>query len=678
MIKKVLAFLTGQKFSRSKDPAPLKYRADVDGLRGLAVLFVVGYHAFPDIFRSGFVGVDIFFVISGYLISSIILSNLEQNNFSLIDFYSRRVRRIFPALILVLLFCFAFGWFVLMTDEFKQLGKHIMGGAGFVSNFISWKESGYFDNAADTKPLLHLWSLAIEEQFYIFWPLLLVALWKWRKSGGFLRITASVAAVSFIVNIYLIRKGTEQIFYLPISRFWELMIGGILAYVTLYRPRAISQYHNARAVLGFVLLLLGLVFINRNVPYPGWFALLPTLGAFLIIGAGPQAWINRMCFSNRILVGIGLISYPLYLWHWPLLSYSRILFSGSSPKGLRFVLVVFSLMLAWLTYRFVEKPIRFGTYRVRKTIGLVGLMLFVGFLGLISYFSLGIPARNVVKVNVLFQSGFEGGAGIGVTMNDCRISDEKQAAIFAYCQRDARQTERFALMGDSKAASLFPGLVRTSSERGRWLFIGGNAGGKRTPGVMITSDAMNDPESATKIALEAIIQNPNIETVVLVGSSGSLLTRDHSIENLPARMNYAQVLDGLMNMSKRITRSGKKVVFVIDNPPLPNPKDCFNRITGLGVVDQLLTMGKDNPQCRMGLGDFNDMREQYIDLLSKVKKSDPEKIFIFDTTHIFCDLKTGICPASMNGHMLYGYTDHMSDYAASLVGKELNEFLLHH
>lgn len=158
-----------------------KYRADIDGLRAIAILSVVGYHAFPSWVKSGFIGVDIFFVISGFLISTIIFDNLEHNNFRFIEFYSRRIKRIFPALLLVLIASFSFGWQILLADEFKQLSKHIIGGAGFISNFVLMRESGYFDNLAETKPLLHLWSLAIEEQFYIFWPLLLTFVWK--KNG---------------------------------------------------------------------------------------------------------------------------------------------------------------------------------------------------------------------------------------------------------------------------------------------------------------------------------------------------------------------------------------------------------------------------------------------------------------------------------------------------------------
>jgi len=243
-----------------------KYRPDIDGLRAIAVLSVVVFHSFPRLISGGFIGVDIFFVISGFLISEIIFSNLEHDSFSLKEFYRRRIRRIFPALILVLFSCLFFGWFVLLADEDKQLGKHIVGGAGFISNVVFWRESGYFDNAAVMKPLLHLWSLAIEEQFYFFWPLLLAVVWK--QKWSFLTITAIVAVLSFADNVYIINKDVTAAFFLPIPRFWELMTGGLLAYITLHKPHLNSNHANAQSILKVVLLIFGLTFINNARTFP--------------------------------------------------------------------------------------------------------------------------------------------------------------------------------------------------------------------------------------------------------------------------------------------------------------------------------------------------------------------------------------------------------------------------
>lgn len=269
-----------------------KYRPDIDGLRAIAVLSVVIYHAFPKLVRGGFIGVDIFFVISGFLISTIIMGSLERNSFSFIEFYSRRIKRIFPALLLVLITSFVFGWFALLADEYKQLGKHIAGGAGFVSNFLFWNESGYFDNAAETKPLLHLWSLGIEEQFYIIWPLLLWLVWK--KRFNFLTMTIMVAVISFALNISKVHDDAVAAFYSPQTRLWELLVGSVLAYMTLHRQslfpklkhkldiwlsqivyaqapeNKVKILRDAQSVLGAFLILTGWLVITKERHFPGW------------------------------------------------------------------------------------------------------------------------------------------------------------------------------------------------------------------------------------------------------------------------------------------------------------------------------------------------------------------------------------------------------------------------
>ena len=298
-----------------------KYRPDIDGLRAVAVLAVVAFHAFPNWVRGGFIGVDVFFVISGYLISTIIFENLDKGTFSFAEFYARRIKRIFPALLLVLIACFAFGWFALLADEYKQLGKHIAAGAGFISNFTLWNEAGYFDNSADTKPLLHLWSLGIEEQFYIVWPLLLWFAWK--RKFNLLTITIVVAIASFVLNIKGIKHDMVATFYSPQTRFWELLSGSLLAWVTLYKKDSFANVKHkvdwwlSRIVysekqgadgktlskvlsfIGLLLLVYGFWIINKELSFPGKWALVPVLGAVLIIIAGSKAWVNRTILSNN-------------------------------------------------------------------------------------------------------------------------------------------------------------------------------------------------------------------------------------------------------------------------------------------------------------------------------------------------------------------------------------------
>jgi len=377
------------------------YRADIDGLRAIAVVMVVVFHAFPSQLGGGFIGVDIFFVISGFLITNILINGLKENKFDLVNFYCRRIQRIFPALIVVLAACFTFGWFNLLADEYKQLGKHIGGGASFSSNFILLSESGYFDASSISKPLLHLWSLAIEEQFYLLWPVLLWIGWRLHLNLAF--VTLFLFCFSFLTNLYTLQflAGGAPLFYLPQNRFWELMLGGLLAYQPQFFSKQLKglvfpaslEIKNALSIAGLGLVALGALFISEHSMYPGYWALIPTAGVFLIISAGPDAWINRKFLSHPAVVWVGLISFPLYLWHWPILSFLHII-SVDEPSNLyKSMGLLFSLLLAVCTYYFVEKFFRFGPVSLIKVFILIALLSTIGFVGYNTYVRDGLTFR---------------------------------------------------------------------------------------------------------------------------------------------------------------------------------------------------------------------------------------------------------------------------------------------
>ncbi len=411
----------------SVNPLHATYRPDIDGLRAIAVLSVVLFHGFPQIFKGGFIGVDVFFVLSGYLISRIIFDQLNQGTFNFFDFYARRIKRIFPALLVVLFAAYIAGWFTLLADEYGQLGQHIAAGAAFISNFVLWGESGYFDNSAHTKPLLHLWSLGIEEQFYIVWPLLLWGASKLRVS--LFALTVTLAALSFYLNVTGMKSDAVATFYSPQTRIWELLIGSGLAWCALYKKeglvgvamflakwgkpegtvvdqaQACTRMTNVLSWLGFILLLYGLIRINRDLQFPGKWALIPVLGTALIVAAGPLAWFNTKILSNKVLVWFGLISYPLYLWHWPLLSFAWIVEAGPPSNATRMGLIVLSITLAWLTYRLIEQPIRFGKRSGLKVSLLAVSMFVLGGVGLITFDERGFPFRkNVQRADALYTS----------------------------------------------------------------------------------------------------------------------------------------------------------------------------------------------------------------------------------------------------------------------------------
>lgn len=377
------------------------YRRDIDGLRAVAVLAVVGFHAFPNFIRGGFVGVDIFFVISGYLITGILFRQSDKSTLNIAAFYARRIRRIFPALIVVALSSLLFGWYVLLAEEFKELGKHLASASLFASNFVLWQEAGYFDAAADSKPLLHLWSLAIEEQFYLAFPLLLLLLRRWRTSAWWLLLALAMA--SFTANLIGVGDDATGTFYSPFTRAWELLAGGVLASLQRDRnhdgssavgsgSRLVTCTRSTATLAGGALIAIGILGFDRSMAFPGWRALLPTAGTLLLIAAGPSAWVNHWLLSRRALVAIGLISYPLYLWHWPVLRYYVISRGELVTVVERLALIAVAFVFAWLTYRFVEAPIRWQS-RTRVLQALLATLLTLGGLGAASALG-GIPPRH--------------------------------------------------------------------------------------------------------------------------------------------------------------------------------------------------------------------------------------------------------------------------------------------
>lgn len=472
------------------DPQPVGhnahpvYRPDIDGLRAVAIISVVIFHAFPFRLPGGFVGVDIFFVISGFLISSIIFRSLQQGDFSFGEFYAHRIKRIFPALIVVLTACYAFGWFAMLPDEFKQLGKHVAAGAGFVQNFILWQEVGYFDTAAELKPLLHLWSLAIEEQFYLIYPVLIFV--AWRIGFNVLTMLLLLGLISFGLNVLRVIANPTETFFMPQTRFWELLAGALLAYLQFFKRAKFSEWmqrwvfnpilfrhppqsaqrgevlNNIHSVVGILLLVAAVLFIDKSKPFPGWWALLPVSGAFLLILAGPNAWVNRSILANKLMVFVGLISYPLYLWHWPILSFARIVESEIPSREIRMGAVTLSFVFAWLTYRLIEMPIRFGRKTWIKPALLCISLAVIGYIGYNSFQRNGLAFRLPKEVRHIADFRYE--YAKDARAGKCWLSAQQSFDGFdSECIEIPLFGESHSVLvwGDSHAARLYPGLRAT-------------------------------------------------------------------------------------------------------------------------------------------------------------------------------------------------------------------------
>ena len=388
------------------------YRPDIDGLRTLAVIAVLAFHGCPSVFRGGFIGVDIFFVISGFLLSSIIFTEINNHNFSFIDFYSRRIVRIFPALFVVLLTSYLFGWFFLFPDEFSRLGKQITASSLFFENLQLAHESSYFDESGVVKPLLHLWSLGIEGQFYVVWPVILWIAYKFKFN--LLGVALFLGIFSFCWNLYeLYQLKNTTSFYLLQVRFWELLLGAVLAYLNTnsqYQKSKFLQllnfnngiYPDLRSLTGLVLIIIGLIVINDENPYPGVWAIFPTFGALLLISAGPRAFFNKVFLSSPIVVWFGKISYPLYLWHWVLLVFVNITFVDIAFRGrIRLIVLLLSIFLAWLTFRIVEDPIHYVVYKKLKALGLISGLVLLAILGYFTNKMNGFEFRAINSGNYL-------------------------------------------------------------------------------------------------------------------------------------------------------------------------------------------------------------------------------------------------------------------------------------
>jgi peptidoglycan/LPS O-acetylase OafA/YrhL len=431
------------------------YRPDIDGLRAVAVTLVVLGHAFPQYVPGGFIGVDIFFVISGYLITGIIRDDIESRSFSVANFYERRIRRIFPALIAVLLAVFIAGWLILTPNEFISLGKQIVAGAGFSSNVLLYSEGGYFDAAAQTKPLLHLWSLGIEEQFYLVWPLLLLTFSRWRIAPTFPLVL--ILACSFLANIVIVRSDPEAAFYLPLTRAWELAAGALIA---IKNPMALISVgiQNMLGLASLTTIAVTTACYSSTTTYPGIAAVAPAVAASTLIMTKASR-INRF-LSNRLAVAVGLISYPLYLWHWPLLTMATIFKASFLRLAECGLVVAASLVLSWLTYIYVERPIRFARrnrWQLAFLVTSMAVTASIGALAIINGFAFRIPEIIREATTMAVSRDF-------MRYGECHISASTEPFFETNCV-DANKHPLVLIWGDSTAGMLAAGLRQIQKER---------------------------------------------------------------------------------------------------------------------------------------------------------------------------------------------------------------------
>lgn len=634
----------------------LEYRPDIDGLRAIAVIAVVGFHAFPEYLPGGFVGVDVFFVISGFLISGIIFKHLCNSDFSLRDFYARRARRILPALCVVLSACLLFGFYALLPDEFSLLGKHVAAAAAFAANLAFWRDSGYFAPAAQFEPLLHLWSLGIEEQFYLLWPLVLLLAWK--RGLNIPLIVGLMAAASFLLSVVLAAADPAANFYFPLSRFWELGLGCLLAAVRAFPTGLLAQACRGLRflpaatvrtlkmqlpVIGAALIAVAVYAYDSHTAFPGIAALVPTTGAMLIVAAPDGSWFKDKVLAQRALVFIGLISYPLYLWHWPILSFAAILASGTPQLVVRATGVLLALALSVLTFQFIEVPIR-TRRRPRISMALAGLAASVGVLGFAVYAQQGLSGRFDAGVLAIKQ---------GPKQDRLCLASVPQRYQFNYCRRTNLQAPKVVFLGDSQAQGVYEGTISTLGTDQSLLLLA--RGGcppvlnvHPSPGVYAT-EARRRTCNDTWSALVDYVRNTRPQMVVLVGAGPQFFENPDASSNVTDRVADERAFkDGLTNLVAAV-QPYSRVIYVLEIPTFDTAPECFLRPVKLPG---------NNCSPRVGRGALTASRSTYQESVREVQREFPDLVVV-DPIPSLCSARS-CSQVSRSGQVLYSDKVHLS------------------
>lgn len=623
----------------------MHYRGEIDGLRAVAVVPVILFHAGFETFGGGFVGVDVFFVISGYLITSILLKELETGQFSLIGFYERRARRILPALFFVMAACLIPAWLVLMPLAYKEFSQSLIAVPFFSSNFLFWRQSGYFDTAAELKPLLHTWSLAVEEQYYILFPLLLLILWRFRRSFTLI-VLATMAAASFGLAVFLSQTQSTANFYLLPSRAWELLVGALLAYRLHSQTEFLTTKLAAQALsmLGLLAIVGSVLLFDHHTPFPGLYTLIPVLGtALLILYARDGVWVYQL-LSHRALVAVGLVSYSAYLWHQPLFAFTRHFAFYQPAKSLMFVIACCTFIFAFMSWRWIERPFRDRQRIGRKYVFLlmgVGTLLFAG-IGVAGHYGEGFAKRLDLKEmypgDISHASYYE---NVSIRYPICQPEQIARNAfksdIHTRCQQaDAKREPDLALIGDSHAEHLFVGLAEALPQRNPVFYIRNS------------SVSINNPEY--KEIFDHVLQNQSIRTVVLTAQWSrriKQISKDTTLER------------ELIQTIKALQSAGKSV-YIFDNVPRFNVP-AENCKFGLGGFSQAQT-------CKARRLEIERHEVAYASALdAATKASHPARLI--KLKDYFCDdLHCSMVPY---GVVLYRDNNHLNIEGSIYLGKRL-------
>ena len=640
----------------------MKYRPEIDGLRGLAVLPVILFHAGFELFGGGFIGVDVFFVISGYLITTILIQDIEDKNFSLINFYERRARRILPALFFVMLICIPFAWIWMLPSQMKDFSESLIAVSLFASNILFWRESGYFGAAAEEKPLLHTWSLAVEEQFYLLFPIFLILTWRFGRNKVFWAIVF-MAAISLIISEWGWRNKATANFYLAPTRAWELFAGSIAAFVV--QKKGVEK-NNTLALFGLAAIVFSMFLYSETTPFPSVYAAIPVFGAVLFIMFADEDTLAAKILSTKVFVGIGLISYSAYLWHQPLLAFSRLRSFNEPSSLLLFVLIACSLGLAYLSWKYIEIPFRKKARIGRLKIflfSLLGLALFSVF-GFIGHKSNGF----FEYITTQHERTILGSAIASPKRQECHTGGAEYLTYDESCEYFAENVT-MAVYGDSHTVEFAYALaeeLQGSGQGVKHLSFSGCVPTYKIEMDMLEFSKISDVKNCaswTSQTIDGLISDSRIETVIISFKMSYALYgnyKDHYPRLLDERGNETRraIWNSLIHLIETLEKSGKKTVFLQQAPELPQ------------LVGSLISNDDGTSAPGVSRSWWNRrvafMYENIEDLERLTE--------VIDLAEIFCDDQ--VCYAVKDNEALYFDDNHMSLVGARRAAKQVIPIIL--
>jgi len=615
------------------------FRKDINGLRAIAVIAVVLFHFNPAWMPGGFAGVDVFFVISGYLMTGIIFRGLTAGTFSLSRFYLSRANRIIPALAWLCLLSLVFGWFYLNPIDYKNLAKHVGSSMAFISNFVYLGEAGYFDATSHEKWLLHSWSLSVEWQFYILYPLLLIALKRFVSISALRNIVLVGAVVGFLVGMLLSFTFPNAAYYLLTARAWELLLGGVayLFPIQLKKNRAIVA-----ELCGLALIACSYLFVSQDNYWPGYLAFLPVVGSFLLLQANRQ---ESLLTNNFVFQQLGSWSYSIYLWHWPIV----VFLWYRDLQGFEFAGIVASVLLGYLSYRLIECRTLFKHKRDYSPFRLaIAPGLFVFTLGLASsaiYLKAGLSEREAVQNSPFtdeVQAQFAGSLW-QYTSNATCLDRYPYEAIeelgWWFCIQNKEASPTILLLGNSYANQLYPGFAGNKRFADETILSIGTCGVDEEPALDPASPCYGSkPLQHEKFIDKIIATSDSLKLVVIDG------------------LNRNPTSEGLDRIQKRIdfieSQGAKVVIFTPHIRPKFHPKDCF-RIP--------IFAGEKPKDCSFPVEERTEIMNEFKPVITRISKTNPEVVF-FDQNQVFC--QGGDCSYVSNGMPMHRDLGHTSEYAS--------------